>query len=98
MANQYYWSASWVSAENEDMAPGEVHLWWANPFQFGDSISLTAHPVAGDPTAPHRVLAVEEVRIDRVPDADGGTLLFSVRNVGNTLIPAYIIGSNVVNQ
>jgi hypothetical protein len=97
MANLYYWSTSWVSAEGNDMAPGDSHWWWANPFNFGDAITLTAHPVTGNPNDPHRILTVENIRIDGTPDG-GRTLLFVVRNAGSTFIPGYIVGSSVVSQ
>jgi hypothetical protein len=97
MANTYYWSTSWTSTEGNDMAPGDTHWWWANPFTYGDAITLTAHPVTGNPADPHRVLTVENVRIDGTP-AGGRTLLFVVRNAGTTFIPAYAVGSSVINS
>jgi len=96
MANTYFWSTSWVST-NADMAPGDTHWWWANPFAFGDAITLTAHPVTGNPEDPHRVLTVENVRIDGTPDGLR-TLLFVVRNAGSSYIPGYIVGSSVTNS
>ncbi|HJZ94044.1 MAG TPA: hypothetical protein VKE40_24430 [Gemmataceae bacterium] len=97
MANTYYWSTSWVSTEGGDMAPGDEHYWWANPFDYGDAISVTAYPVTGNPEDLHRQLEVKDVRIDRVPDG-GTTLLWTVKNVGTTYIPGYAVGSSVTNQ
>lgn len=97
MANQYYWSTGWVSSEGNDMAPGDSHWWWASPFAYGDAITLTAYPLTGNPNDAHRVLTVENIRIDGTPDG-GRTLLFVVRNAGTTFIPGYTVGSSVVNQ
>jgi len=97
MANTYYWFTSWTSTEGSDMSPGDVHGWWANPFAYGDAITVTAHPVTGNPEDPHRVLTVENVRIDGTPDG-GRTLLFSVRNAGTTFIPGYGLGSSLTNS
>ena len=69
------------------MAPGQAHGWWMTGFKYGDAMSITAHPVIGDPSALHRVLAVDSVRVDG--DPGGFTLRFTVRNVGNFSIPAY---------
>lgn len=96
MASQYYWSTSWVSNEGADMAPGDAHYWWANPFTYGDAITVTAHPVTGDPADAHRTLEVQDVRIDGTPDGLL-TLLFTVKNVGSGFIPGYAVGSSVVN-
>jgi len=48
-----------------------------------------AHPVVGNPNAPERLLRVENVRTDGLPD---GTrkILYEVRNIGLTSIPAYL--------
>lgn len=91
MANQIYWSLSWVSNEGSDLAPGQAHYWWANSFAFGSAVAITAHAVAGD----HRILAVQDVRIDATPDGVR-TALFTVRNVGSSYIPGYIVGFSVV--
>lgn len=96
MANQYYWSASWVSNEGADMASGDAHYWCANPFAPGDAITVTAHAVTGNPDDAHRTLEVQDVRIDGTPDGRR-TLLFTVKNVGSGFIPGDIVGSSVVN-
>jgi hypothetical protein len=96
VANQYYWSTSWVSNEGGEMAPGAAHYWWANPFSFGDAITVTAQAVTGDPNDAHRTLEVQDVRVDGTPDGLR-TLFFTVRNVGSGFIPGYIVGSSVVN-
>jgi hypothetical protein len=66
-------------------------------FKYGDVLSVTAHPVTGDPTAPHRVLAVENMRIDGDPSG-GETLLFTVRNVGLSSMPAYGVGISWISS
>jgi hypothetical protein len=59
-------------------------------FKYGDAMSVTAHPVVGNPAALHRVLAVDNVRIDG--DPGGRTLRFTVRNAGSFSIPGYGVG------
>jgi hypothetical protein len=78
------------------MAPGAAHYWWANPFSFGDAITVTAQAVTGDPNDAHRTLEVQDVRVDGTPDGLR-TLFFTVKNVGSGFIPGYIVGSSVVN-
>jgi hypothetical protein len=82
---------SWVGANGAYFPPGGVHDWWMTGFKYGDAMSVTAHPVTGDPNDPHRVLQVDDVRVDGVPSG-GPTLLFRVRNVGVTHMPAYGVG------
>jgi len=81
---------SWVSQEGFDFMPGAAHSWWMTGFKYGDALSVTAHSVVGNPLAPHRVLAVTDVRVDGQPT--GRTLLFTVRNVGSYSIPGYGVG------
>jgi hypothetical protein len=64
-------------------------------FKYGDAMSVTAHPVVGDPSALHRVLTVENVRVDGAPG--GLTLLFTVRNVGSFSIPGYGVGISYIS-
>jgi hypothetical protein len=64
-------------------------------FQYGDALSVTAHPVIGNPNALHRVLTVENVRVDGTPT--GRTLLFTVRNVGGFSIPGYGVGISFIS-
>jgi len=96
MANVQFFFASWVSTDG-DMAPGDVHLWSAWSFDYGDAFSVTATPVTGDPEQPDRTLAVEDVRINGKPDGTI-TLLWNVRNVGSSYIDGYGIGISWVNQ
>jgi hypothetical protein len=79
---------AWVSSsEGNDFAPGSAHGWWMTGFRYGDVLSVTAHSVAGNPSAPHRVLAVDNVRVDA--QLSGETLLFTVHNVGSFSTPSY---------
>ena len=77
------------------LPPGGTHGWWMVGFKYGDAMSVTAHPVVGDPNALHRVLTVENIRIDGTPG--GLTLLFTVRNVGGFSIPGYGIGISYIS-
>lgn len=81
---------SWVGAGGSYFWPGSVHDWWMTGFSYGDAMSVTAHPVTGDPNAAHRVLQVEDVRIDGTPT--GRTLRFRVRNLGTSATPGYGVG------
>jgi hypothetical protein len=76
------------------LPPGGSQGWWMVGFKYGDSLSVTAHPVTGNPTALHRVLAVDNIRVDGTPN--GLTLRFTVRNVGSLSIPAYGIGISYI--
>jgi len=86
MAQVITWiQSSWIG----NMAPGDVHGWVAfGGLQFGDVITIMAHPVVGDPNAQERVLQVENVRAEGTSD---GTrrILYSVRNPGPEWIPGY---------
>jgi len=81
---------SWISQEGFDLAPGAAHSWWMTGFKYGDVLSVTAHSIVGNPFAPHRVLAVTDVRVDA--QLTGETLLFTVRNVGSFSTPGYGLG------
>ncbi len=81
---------SWVGAGGAYFAPGSAHSWWMTGFKYGDALSVTAHPVVGDPDAAHRVLTVEDIRIDGTPT--GRTLRFRVSNVGTSAMPGYGVG------
>lgn len=82
---------TWVSPdEGFDFFPGAAHSWWMTGFNYGDVLSVSAHSVVGDPYAPHRVLAVTDLRVDA--QLTGGTLLFTVRNVGGYSTPGYGVG------
>jgi hypothetical protein len=99
MANVLHAFLSWTSTEGNDMAPGEAHSWWMThtPSVYGEAVSATAHPVTGNPLAPSRTLAVEDLRV--VGDPSGGrTYLFTVRNVGNFSIPGYGIGFGFIQE
>jgi hypothetical protein len=78
---------SWVGPGESYFLPGQVHNWWMTGFVYGDAMTVTAHPVVGDPEDPHRVLMVDNVRVDGMPT--GLTLLFRVNNVGSSPIPGY---------
>jgi hypothetical protein len=71
--------------------PGGVHSWWMVGYKYGDALSVTAHPVTGNPADLHRVLTVTDIRVDGDPNG-GLTLRFQVRNVGATAIPGYGVG------
>jgi hypothetical protein len=86
---------SWTSSgEGNDLGPGQAHGWWAVGFDYGDPITVTAHPVSGAPW-PYE-LAVESVRMQSNPG--GGTLLFRVRNVGTRPVPGYGVGFGWVKK
>ena len=51
----------------------------------------------GNPEDPHRQLAVENVRVDGVPDG-GLSVLFTVRNVENIVIPSYAFGIGWIKE
>jgi hypothetical protein len=78
------------------LPPGGSHGWWMVGFKYGDALSVTAHPVTGNPNDPHRVLAVENIRVDGVPTG-GLTLLFTVRNAGGSPIPGYGVGVSYIS-
>jgi len=97
MANVLHWQASWVSMEGNDMGPGEEHGWSLAPVLPVEAYSVTAQPITGDPTQPHRTLTVENIRV--VGEPDGGlTLLFTVKNVGNSFIVGYMVGFGIINE
>jgi len=85
---------SWSGPGN--FPPGGSHGWWMTGFKYGDALSVTAHPVTGNPNAPHRVLTVENVRIDGTPNG-GLTLLFTVRNTGGSSMPGYGVGISFIS-
>ena len=85
---------SWSGAGG--LPPGGSHGWWMVGFKYGDALSVTAHPVTGNPNAPHRVLTVENIRVDGTPNG-GRTLLFTVRNVGGFSIPGYGVGISYIS-
>jgi len=66
-------------------------------FKPGDALSVTAHPITGNPNAPHRILTVENVRVDGTPNG-GRTLLFTVRNVGAYSMPGYGVGIGWISR
>jgi hypothetical protein len=95
LATVTYWFGWWVSAGvGDDLGPGETHNWIMWGFNYGDALSLSAHPVTGPPE--ERVLAVENVRIEG--DAGGRRLYYTVRNVGMSSVPGYGIGYAMVSQ
>jgi hypothetical protein len=88
---------SWVGPGGAYFPPGGVHDWWMTGFKYGDALSVTAHPVIGDVAAPHRVLHVDNVRVDGVPSGVL-TLLFRVRNAGTTSMPGYGVGIGWISR
>ena len=81
---------SWTGPGGSYFPPGGVHNWWMTGFKYGDAMSVTAHPVIGDPAALYRILQIDNVRIEGRPT--GLTLLFQVRNIGSYAIPGYGVG------
>lgn len=59
---------------------------WGGDFDYGDAITVTAHPIG----RPGVALAVEQMRIDRsiLPS----TLSFAVKNVGSATVVGYGLG------
>ncbi len=88
---------SWVSTMG-DMAPGEIHHWWMIPTFYGDAVSVTAHAITGNPTQPSRTLEVEHVRTVGEAQGRSHTLLFNVRNAGNSYIVGYGIGLGFIRR
>jgi hypothetical protein len=74
---------SWVSGEGFEFTPGSAHSWWMTGFKYGDVLSVTAHSIVGNPLAPHRVLAVSDIRVDA--QLTGETLLFTRAECGERL-------------
>jgi hypothetical protein len=97
MANVQYWDFSWVSAEGDEMAPGDTHYWISYPYSYGDVVDLMAHAVYGDPTAPDRELIVENIHTAVDPQGQR-TIVFNVRNVGTSDIIGYLCGVSIINQ
>ncbi len=91
MATVNYASFSWF-VPGEYFPPGGIHNWWMTGFEYGDALSVTAHSVTGNPFHPHRILKVDDVRIDGTPDEPRLTLRFQVRNVGAYPTPGYAVG------
>jgi hypothetical protein len=88
---------SWTGSGGSYFLPGAVHNWWMTGFKYGDALSVTAHPVTGDPHDPHRVLSVDNVRVDGTPDG-GLTLRFRVNNVGGSPTPGYGVGIGLISK
>jgi hypothetical protein len=94
MANVVYWSGSWTSSgDDDDLYPGESHYWIAWGYNYGDAITITAHPVQGND---EHILAVENVRIQA--DAGGRRIFYSVRNAGAAQVPGYAVGYAQVSE
>jgi hypothetical protein len=93
MPNVSYWTGTWTGTD--DMAPGDVHSWSSSGMVYGEATSVTAYPVTGNADDPDRVVEVGDVRMDGHPDG-GLVLLFTVRNVGSTFIPAYLVALSSV--
>ena len=88
MANVTYWAGSWASAgPDDDLVPGDTHSWITWPVNGDEAISISAHPVQG---GLEHILAVENVQIESA--SDGRRIFFTVRNAGESDVPAYIIG------
>lgn len=92
MANVFHAFASWVGVGSDQLNPGQAHSWWMVGFNYGDAISVTAHPVIGPPV--NRQLAVQDVRVQGT--STGRTLLFTVRNVGPDPVPGYGVGFGLI--
>jgi len=94
MATVEYWAGSWTSG-GDDLLPGKSHWWSTGDFGYGDSISLTATPVVGNPNDPERILAVENVTMQGDPQGHF-RLVFSVRNAGDTVVIGYVVAYSIV--
>jgi hypothetical protein len=77
--------------------PGAQHEWRMIGFAPGDPIFVTAHPVVGNPFDLHRVLAVDNLRVDGVPNG-AASLVARVRNVGTTNVPGYSLGFGWISR
>lgn len=88
MANVHYYFGNWTSAgPANDFLPGQVHRWIFWGFDYGDAVSITAHPIIGPV---QRFLTVENIRTESHPN--GRQMFFDVRNVGNEAMPGYGFG------
>ncbi len=95
MANVSHWTASWGSMARFEMAPGDVHHWSYSPVRRFEAISITAHPIVGNPNEPHRTLSVENIQI--VGEPQGLGLAFTVKNVGPSFIIGYTVAFGLIN-
>ena len=44
---------SWTSSgPGGDFAAGAIHGWWMTGFKYGDAMSVTTHPITGNPRFP----------------------------------------------
>lgn len=76
-----------------DLYPGDGDGWefWGGSFNYGDAISVSAHPVGLSSS-----LAVQDVRISSAPS--GPILSFTVRNVGKRPVVGYGLGFAWIDQ
>ena len=94
MANVNYWFGYWLAANDTDArAPGDTHSWIAWPYSYGEAIGISASVT--DPGEEH-ILAVENIRLQ--DDLNGRRMLFTVRNIGRSLVNGYGIGYSHISQ
>jgi hypothetical protein len=96
MATVRYWFGTWVSASEDDaLEPGDVHNWIAWPYNYGETVTVTANPLVSG--SGEQILAVENVQIES--SSDGGRRIFyTVRNVGSTSVDGYGVGYSFVSS
>ena len=94
MANVTYFFAYWVGAEGNDLYPGQSHRWIMWGFNYGDALSVSAHPVAGP--AGDRYLTVQDIQVEA--DESGRRFYFTVKNVGSVSIPGYGMGFSQISN
>jgi len=93
MANVSFIFGSWVSADGVGLVPGSTHSWILWGFAYGDTVAVSAHPVA--PAGVEHILEVENVRFQ----ADGSEhrMFFDVRNVGTSSVIGYGLGGTWIS-
>jgi hypothetical protein len=96
MANVSYWFGSWVSSQGNDLVPGDSHEWIMWGFNYGDAMSVSAHPVVLLNALVERTLSVEDVRVES--DLSGNRLYFTIRNTGSNSVPGYGMGFSMISN
>lgn len=108
MATVDYWQGVWFTLDpSYALRPGDGDDWIYWGYNFGDAISVTAHPCCifdpmPAPDLRQRIIAIENVQAEMNLTLDPGDprllgpeerrLFFTVRNVGQTPVDGYYIG------
>jgi hypothetical protein len=86
------------TSEHDDMRPGDDHGWWMTGFGPDHVVSVTAQSLTnlGD-EAGNPLIHELEVVSQSVATSEWPTFNFTVRNVGATAIPAYLVSFAIVS-